>query len=235
MINGPNLARDPFLNRRPLRRVVMLLWLAGAGLLAVNGWRYWDHFSGRGEQRQELGELEALVAEERQLLSAAEDVLDSYDLDWQRRQVDFLNARIAERTFAWSALFDDVAEVLPRNVRIERITPQLAGSSSRRRGSAARSSEDEVALEFAGAAEEADALLVLVDAFYAHERFRRPNLKVESRDGAARQVRFSMDVIYRPVKPARKAAAEEDAPEPEGPDAVPDGEPDGVTSPEVET
>ena len=198
MMRAPNLARDPFVNRRPIRRLSALFWVLAVGLLVVDGWLYWVHFAGQGRQRTSLEELEAGAAQARRRLQAALSDLDGFDLDWQREQITFLNAKIAERTFSWSALFDHLSEVLPRSVRVERVTPQRASRVSSRRRRGRQMADDEVILELTGAAEQDEALLVLVDAFFAHERFRRPNLKVEARTDKGSQVTFSMTVSYRP-------------------------------------
>jgi hypothetical protein len=227
---GLNLARRPFLNRRPVLRVAVLLALAAAGLLCLNVWLYWQHFAGREDQRTELDQLREKTAEESATLEEALTALESFDVDWQQDQIAFLNARIAERMFSWSALFDHLAEVLPRTVRIERVTPALAGRQSRRRRGNLRSAEDEVALEITGAAEEDEALLELVDAFFAHSRFRRPSLKVEAREGGSSQVGYSMAVIYMPTLPA----AEETAPQDSGGETPGEGGPDAQPSPEEE-
>jgi hypothetical protein len=210
-----NLARDPFVNRRPILRVTAVLWLLAVGLLALNGWLYWRHFVGQGLQEQELASLDPKLEEQRRLLDEALASLETFDLDWQRQQVAFLNARIAERTFSWSELFDHLSEVLPRNVRIGRVTPQLAeGSRANSRGSL-RNPEDEVELGLSGTAEEDGALLVFVDALFAHPRFRRPNLASEARRSDNAEVRFTLSVIYKPVapRPATRKAAVEDADE----------------------
>lgn len=221
-MQGLNLARDPFLNKRPIRRIAALLWVLAVALLAVNGWSYWRHFVGQDRQQSELAELEPKIAEERQRLDSALDSLTRYDLSWQSEQVEFLNAKIAERTFSWSALFDHLSEVLPRNVRIERVTPHLTRTGHSRARPALRGPEDEVELEFTGAAEKDEALLVLIDAFFAHERFRRPNLKVESRSKDGSEVGFSMTVTYKPVapRPRQRDNADEDEEAREAPAAA---------------
>jgi hypothetical protein len=153
-MRAPNLARDPFVNRRPIRRVSGLFWILAAGVLAVDGWLYWGHFAGQGRQQSTLEELEGGAAEERRRLDAALSSLDDFDIDWQRDQITFLNAKIAERTFSWSALFDHLSEVLPRSVRVERVTPQRASRVSARKRRSRQMAEDEVNLELTGAAEE---------------------------------------------------------------------------------
>jgi Tfp pilus assembly protein PilN len=191
------------------------LWALATILLGVNGWLYWRHFDGQGQQRSELSRLEASMAEERRLLSDAMVLLEGYDLDWQREQVTFLNARIAERTFSWSALFDHLAEVLPRGVRVERVTLTVGSRGRSRRGDRQRSADDEVTLQLTGVAEEDVALLVLLDAFFAHERFQRPNLSVEARNQSATQVSFSMNVVYRPAMPEADPPVDDDVEQPE--------------------
>jgi Tfp pilus assembly protein PilN len=225
----PNLAREPFANHRPVRRAALLAWTGAIALLAVDSWLYWRHFSSRGAERTELAELEARTAGERTLLDAAAATLERFDLEWQDEQITFLNARIAERTFSWSALFDDLVEVLPSSVRIERLTPRLDSRDRGRR--APRAPGDEVVLEITGAAERDEALLELVDDFFAHPRFNRPNLRVESRQKGGNQVTYSMSVVYRPQ---RRAAGEPvDAAAGASVDATPEAPADPVSEPEV--
>jgi len=81
-------------------------------------------------------------------------------------------------------------------------TPRVADLKRVGRGNRQRAAEDEVELELTGTAQEDGALLVLLDAFFAHERFERPKLKVETHDESSSQVSFSMSVAYSPVKPA---------------------------------
>ena len=197
-----NLARTPFVNRRPMLRLAGVLGLAALALTVVNIWNYWQHFAGRGQQRDELTQLTERTAEERAQLEQALTTLEGFDISWQTDQIEFLNAKIAERTFSWSDLFDDLSEVLPRSVRIERVTPKLGFSQSGRPGrvrGSLRHPGDEVFLDLTGAAEQDEALLELVDAFFDHDRFRRPDLQSESRIGDAGSVGFAMGVVYSPL------------------------------------
>jgi Tfp pilus assembly protein PilN len=225
----PNLAHQPFVNHRPVRRLALLAWVAAVALLASNSWLYWSAFASRGEQRSELEQLEARTADERAHLEAALVTLERFDLDWQRDQIAFLNARIAERTFSWSALFDDLAEVLPTSVRVERLTPEIG--SRRGHGRGLRKPGDAVTLEIAGVAQRDDALLDLVDGFFAHERFSRPNLRVEARQQGG-QVTFSMSVVYRPAERAAEAGEAEASEAPDEP-PVDEAPAAAVAEPEV--
>ncbi len=207
---GLNLARRPFVNRRPVRRLAGLLWVLALALLVFNVSVYWRHVVGSGGQEEELTALAAEVEGQTAALEAAVARLEGYDLEWQTEQIEYLNARIAERTFAWSALFDDLAEVLPDTVRLQRVTPRFGqdGTGGGRRSDTESRMGEQALLELTGASEDDEVLLVLVDAFYAHDRFFRPDLQVESRRDAGGLVEFSMNVGYRPapiVPPAREA------------------------------
>jgi Tfp pilus assembly protein PilN len=134
-----NLARRVFVNTRPVRRLALLLWGAGAVLLLADVWLFWSYFTASAEKRGRLAALETEAAEERRLIAGLETELRRFDLARQNEEVAFVNRRIAERTFGWSRLFDDLAEVLPWDVRISGLSPlSLAGESrSGRRASAA--------------------------------------------------------------------------------------------------
>lgn len=219
-----NLARRPFVNRRPVQRSAALLWTVVLVLTAVNAVNYWRHFSGSEEQQVELQRLRESLAAETAARDAALARLDAHDLDWQRNQIEFLNARIAERTFAWSELFDHLAEVLPPTVRLARLTPRVTSRRDGSRGrTASRRAEDAVLLSLTGYSEDDAVLLELVDGFYRHPRFRRPDLQIESRNDAGTQVEFSMTVLYTPETEPRPGG-ESPTPAAEG-----DGGPAGAT------
>lgn len=210
-MNGlPNLASRPFVNRRPAQRLALLLWLVGGAACVANGWLYWRYATGAGRRQHELGEIAAQTERERAALTAAEQALADFDLDWQRDQVHFLNYKIAERTFSWSALFDQLAEVLPRGVRLARLQPSVARDGPGRRAEATYG--DRVALAMNGGAESGEALYAFVDELYGHRAFAEPSLARESRE--AQGVEFSLTVTYLPGRaaPAAEAPSAEEPP-----------------------
>ncbi len=85
-MSGLNLARDPFVNRRPVRRMAALFWVLAVVLLAVNCRSYWRHFVGQDRQQSELSVLEPKIAEEQSQLDEALDSLAQFDLSWQVRR-----------------------------------------------------------------------------------------------------------------------------------------------------
>ncbi len=200
-----NLARQPFVNSRPVRRLVLVLWLLSVVLLAANLFLYTRHFSGQEERRERLTALDELERSERQRLAELESELAAADLEWQNRQVAFLNRRIAERVFPWSRLFDRLTEALPRQVRLTRLRPRYG-----REGlpGAAAKGEETVNLDLTAEAQTEEAILEFVNALFEHPAFRSPNLESEMRRGGSPVTEFALTVTYLPERAAVAAAAE---------------------------
>lgn len=199
-----NLARQPFVNSRPVRRLVLVLWLVSAVLLVANLFLYTRHFSGQEERRGRLAALDELERSERQRLAELESELAAADLEWQNRQVTFLNRRIAERVFPWSRLFDRLTEALPRQVRLTRLRPHFGREE---RLAAVAGGEETVELELAAEAQTEEAILELVNALFEHPAFRSPNLESEMRRGGSSVTEFALTVTYLPERAAVAAAA----------------------------
>ncbi|HET9767381.1 MAG TPA: hypothetical protein VFS60_11075, partial [Thermoanaerobaculia bacterium] len=135
-----NLASRPFANTRPLRRVAVLLWIVGAVLAAVAGTLYWQSFFGIEGGREKIAAVDRSLAAERRRLAAAETALAGMDLRRQNVEATYLEARLRERTFPWSGLFEHLAQVLPRKVRLVSLSPQAGDTRAdrgARRGAAA--------------------------------------------------------------------------------------------------
>jgi Tfp pilus assembly protein PilN len=189
---APNLAREPFLNLRPLRRAATALAVAAALLTAWNAVSYLRAGSGAAKRSAELSRLAAETAAARARLATIESDLASRDLPAENRRALFLNERIAQRTFDWNALFDRMAEVLPRGVRLRSLTPRLGAAPAD--GDAARTV---VSLALDAEAEDGEAMLELVDNLFAHPSFASPNLSRESRQRGG-EIDFDLTVDYFP-------------------------------------
>lgn len=209
MSQALNLAARPFVNRRPVVRLALLLWLAGVLLLVGNVWLYWDFLAGRGDVHARRAEVEEAIATEERRIAALEEELASYDLLAQNRQVDYLNQRIARRRFSWSRLFDQLADVLPRDVRIESLSPAVAGEE--RRGGPRRSDLSAVAgnvlLRIEAHARSDEAILELVDALFTDQDFQNPNL-IQQAATEQGVIRFSLEVVYSAPETGGEAEAE---------------------------
>lgn len=209
-----NLARRPFANIRHIRRLGIFLWVLGAALLAADGVLYWRSLFGIEGKKDERAVLERRIAEERERLDAAERRLAGLELGGQNVEASYLNERIAERTFPWSSLFDELAGVLPRQVRLYSVSPVAASrgersSRARRsRATAAAAGEDDrnrVYLNLTGIAESDEALLELLQNLFASPAFGSPSLPNERRTPIG--IEFVVNVWYRAGTAAAAPAA----------------------------
>lgn len=230
-----NLARRPFVNTRPAVRVALLLWALGLLLLLGNVTLFWSYLAGSDEIRAELDRTEKQIEAERQTAGRLQQRLDAIDLEELNEQVVYLNAKIADRTFSWSRLFDQIAEVLPNDVRLVRLAPSGAVSDDERRGSRARRDEEDdgtVRLAIAGVAKTDEALTRFLNNLFAHPAFPDLNLSQESRDEATGEVQFQVTASYlrHAVAEPGEVVVVEEAPAaaPAGPPAPPATAP-GVT------
>jgi hypothetical protein len=196
-----NLARRPFLNRRPVVRAAVALSLAGAALFAWNLWLYGHFLVGSGEKARRLAELESAIAGERAAAASLGERISGLDLPRQNATVRFLNGKIAERTFSWGLLLDRLAAALPADARLI----SLGQETAKKRGqsadepTAAPAGEGGPAmrLRISGEAETDEALLALVDGLFAHPEFRQPDLQREVRQ-EGQGLRFDLAVGYLP-------------------------------------
>jgi Tfp pilus assembly protein PilN len=191
----PNLASRPFINRRPVQRLALLLWLAGGASLVANALLYWRYVTGAGRRHEELTQIAADAERERAALTEQQEALSGIDLEWQSEQVRFLDYKIAERTFSWSELFDQLADVLPRGVRLSRLQPSVAQAETSRRRLQATYGES-VGLAMNGAAESGEDVYAFVDALFGHQAFAQPSLSRETRGDE--EVEFNLTVTYLP-------------------------------------
>lgn len=221
-----NLARRPFVNRRPVQRLTWLLWGIGGLVLVLNGFLYWGHFRGQAARTDRLGEVRREIADHRETIRRHGATLAGFDLGAQNESVEYLNLRIRERAFGWSELFDRLAEVLPIEVYLTRVSP-TTGDSGSTGGSARRVLEPgEVLLQLGGRGRTSEDVFRLVDNLFAHESFRSPNLQNESaRDGL---VSFSLNAIYRPGESKSEVDPVETA------EVLPVGDPEAGTAPDPE-
>lgn len=120
-----NLSRKPFVNRRPVVRLGVALWVLGGLLVLVNLWLFNTYWSDSRDVRAQLEMVNGEVAAELDALRELDRQVDRINLAAQNSQAAYLNSLISYRTFPWSALFDDLERVLPRDVRLEAVSPAV--------------------------------------------------------------------------------------------------------------
>jgi len=199
-----NLSRRPFVNGRPVVRVALLLWLLGGLLLLGNVFVYLSYVAGTGEKRAQLARVERMKAEEQQRSRQLEDHFARLNLAGQNEQVDFLNEKIAERTFGWSQLFDRMSRLLPADVRLTRLSPRGVVDTQadrRRRGAPPprkKNQDGRVTLVINGESKSDQALLKFVDNLFADPAFSEPDLTHQSRENGKDVIKFDLRVGYLP-------------------------------------
>ncbi|HVT57349.1 MAG TPA: hypothetical protein VHR45_03030 [Thermoanaerobaculia bacterium] len=203
-----NLARRPFVNSRPVTRAALLIWLAGALLLALNVLLFRGFLESSQETRTELAKSQAAAQQQKQETTALEKRLAGLQLEQQNREVTFLNRKIDDRTFSWSVLFDRIATVMPDGVRLLHLRPEAVGAKDQilARGAALPEAKPQpVSVMVAGEAKNDEALLQFVQNLFVHSYFDEPYLLHEDR-GDDNLVRFDLTVQYLPGAAAPAAA-----------------------------
>ncbi len=183
----PNLATHPYRDYRPVWAVAAALLLLTAALLAYNAQTAWRYFASTQETRAEIETLEREIANERERAAAARQAVARFDTATLQARSLFVNERIAERAFSWSALLDDLERVLPKDVRLTRLSPQPASSGG-------------YAISMDCVAKSEDGMVDLIRNFFASPRFARPTPTAESVSAEGRYS-FSLRVEYRPGTP----------------------------------
>lgn len=212
----PNLARDPFLNTRPVVRVAILLGLLGVALAVANLYAYWSFSQGQDVKRDLLEDTRVAIREEQERLQSLDRRRRQIDLESQNEQVVFLNRKIRQRTFGWSLLFDTLTEILPRDVRVGRLSLESIGEAeagrSRRGTSGSQLRPGEILLGIEGEARNYDAFLDFIDALFESPAFREANPSGDTKAQTGMS-RFRLSVIYLPARAAALERREEEAAE----------------------
>jgi len=196
---GPNLARRPFANRRPLRRLALLLWALAAATTAWNVQAFLASDAGAAARAEQLERVRAQGEEARARIETLEADLARADLAALNLRTEYLNQRIAERAFSWNRLLDHLVEAMPRQVRVSRVAPEgFRDDGSLRTGRTPTSAERRATLRLSGEASDDEALLEFVDRLFAHPAFDSPNLSSEARTRAG-NLDFELTVGYWPA------------------------------------
>lgn len=157
-----NLATEPFRRFRPILVASMALAVFLVGLLAVQLYLFWlEKDEGRETAlaiEQTQARLHALIAEERRLNEILLRPENAAVLD---RSL-FLNELLARKGISWTLIFRDLEEVLPHNVKLVQIRPQIqAGAPARH----------EVLLEMVVASESAEPVIEMLRALESSPLF----------------------------------------------------------------
>jgi hypothetical protein len=120
-----NLAARPYRDYRPVYAVVVAMSLVAAFLMLYNVDTYYRYIHETQNTRAKIARLEEQTRRERELGRSVDQRLKGVDVKLLDAQTRFINARLAERAFSWSALLDELETVLADDVRVLDITPQF--------------------------------------------------------------------------------------------------------------
>jgi Tfp pilus assembly protein PilN len=120
-----NLAARPYRDYRPVYAAVVVMSLLTAFLMLNNVDTYYRYIHETRTTRAKIATVEQQAAAERAQAALVQRRLESVDLTRLSAQTRFVNAKLAERAFSWSALLDDLESILSEDVRLTTVTPKF--------------------------------------------------------------------------------------------------------------
>lgn len=156
-----NLAARPFRDYRPVYAVVVAMSLLTAFLMLNNIETYYRYIRETESTRAKIAAHESQAQQERTAQKAALQRLEGLDLKRLDQKTRFVNAKLAERAFSWSALLDELESVLADDVRLVTISPTFGDEGTIR-----------LALQFQS--KSADGMITTINRMHADPQFRNP-------------------------------------------------------------
>jgi hypothetical protein len=182
----PNLAARPFLNTRPVWLVAAAASLLALALIVANT----AFFLRTGRTLSPLIEhRDRLVVEERALSAKLSGLVAQLaKVPWRSlgARVNATNAILREHNFSWLAMFDDVERVMPYDVRIVQISPEVGPA--------------EVDLHIRVIAKTREAMIELLENLVTDPSFSRPTPRTETtpEESQSGSYQMALSVRYHP-------------------------------------
>lgn len=196
-----NLARRAFVNSRPVMHAAALLWLLAVGLGGSSFWLYRNYFVGSGERSRRLADLDAALTAERTRVSELNGKIISLDLVQQNQTAAYLNYKIAQRTLSWGRLTDRLSALLPADVRLVSMAPDLKGKGGAKEvREILQNPEQEqraVTVSIRGEARTDEARTLFLKRLFADPAFYNADLRGES-STEGQMLLFDVTARYRP-------------------------------------
>ncbi len=118
-----NLASRPYRDYTPVYVVAIVLALMTGFLMINNIQTAYRYFVNTEETRAEIARVEAATAAEVREAETLERAAAGINVRALAAETEYINAQIAERSFSWSNLLDNMERVLPPNVRLVTLNP----------------------------------------------------------------------------------------------------------------
>ena len=120
-----NLATEPFRKDRAMTIASSTLAVIMAGLFGLLIWLFMAERKEMASTRAEIGKLEAQVRTMSAEQSKLEALLRQPDNAEVLERAVFLNALLLRKGVSWTKIFNDLEGVLPHNVRLISVRPQI--------------------------------------------------------------------------------------------------------------
>jgi type IV pilus assembly protein PilN len=178
-----NLAARPYRDYRPVYAAVVVMSLLTAFLMLNNVETYYRYNHETRSTRAKIAAVEAQTQREKQNAQIAQNRLQQIDVARLEAQTQFINAKLAERAFSWSALLDQLESILGDDVRLQAVSPSFT-------------EEGPISLSLAFETKKSDGLIETVNAMHADRHFRDPFPSNESQTPTGYS--FNITVQYLP-------------------------------------
>lgn len=181
-----NLSSTPFRNDTPIVAGLVLLALLAFGF---TGWNAYSWFTA---DRKEAQIQEAMAGHKREMArknaESARLTKELEEIDRVRllSQAEFVAAVLEERNFSWTRLFNNLETVLPWNVRVTTIRPQIK--------------DGEIHLLISGVAQDTDGFFAVQEGFLNSGVFGSVTPHGFEKAEADQRIFFELEVSYFPKK-----------------------------------
>jgi hypothetical protein len=179
-----NLAARPYRDYRPVYALVVVMSLLTAFLMLNNIETYYRYKHDTRSTSGKIEVIESKTRQERQRQDIAQRQLRSLDLATLDAQTRFVNSKLAERAFSWSALLDDLESVLPQDVRLVSVAPSFNPDAT-------------ISLVLDFEAKGPNGMISTINRMNADPQFSNPFPRIENLTPGGTYT-FNLSVQYRP-------------------------------------
>ncbi len=183
-----NLASRPYRDYRPVYAVVVVMSLIAAFLMLNNVETYYRYTRETHSTRTKIASIEAQTVKEREREAAVQQRIKGLDLARLAAQTKFVNTKLAERAFSWSALLDELESVLADDVRLLAVAPRFAPDGN-------------IILSLDFVSKSADGMIKTINRMHADPQFRNPfpSSQTQLPEGAGYSFALTVQYVQPPM------------------------------------
>lgn len=184
----PNLATRPFLNTRPVWLVAAAAGLLALVLIVLNVVSY---FRAGSTLEPQIAHRDSLLVEQRALTAGMSGVVTELEkVPWKSltARIEATNVILREHNFSWLGMLNDVEHVMPYDVRILQVSPDVGPA--------------QVDLHLKVVAKTREAMIEFLDNLIADPRFSAPTpaTEITPEQSESGSYQLSLSVQYHPPK-----------------------------------